>query len=822
MQMQTIKKVASGAIGLFLTGATLMGPALAAADLSDFQNMGPSDTVIVVGASAATADVVGGINIGGKLAQSGIESATCSVTCADSGTAQVTDGVKIETSSKKLYLDTADSRTDTLREVKPSLSSNDLDLLTKQTITYEDGTTTSLNQVITLTDNAEVQFSIADPTGDTDVPRLILYNEGSKQLYNLSLSFSPGLDVRDPDVVSSAPGIAGQDITIMGKTFTVGVQNDISNTTLVLYGGGEEKTLYAAGDSVSFELEGETHTIRMTSWTETPLKGIFEIDGVSYTKAANSAITIDPTTNSQITIKKVEKTLVPSAAGGAATEGAQATIFVGSAKLTLQNATEVKKGDDAISGSDAAFSSSGTKIDEIIISYSPDEDMTAEENVAYTDPVLGAIDFVFTGMTPDLKVSSRDKVVVAKSGKKIKLTIPTKDGNTIAINVLKSGTNTFTPEVDGKKLHAGNAPTGIGVTDYCFVSDDEYSNVVQFKTMDKTDNVLTFRDVGSGDNIEVSYTGCTGGSGVEQTGCSGTLRIGGSSYEISSISETAKTFSLAAYGTTGPVPLVSRNGAIVKLITYVSGTTYTEAQINISEVDAIEGESDGTGIELQINTSTKLGSDEIEAVSLQNGPSLMSIGETNTDTAMTSYGSLLEHDTDGDVVSIWYPDEQAYANVYVMKSGVSPPTSTTTGNVVSQTVEVEAPSLGNGIAKLDSAVTSVDKEEKNLILVGGPVVNNLVAELAVAQKTPDTAYWRSDLVGKYILQSVEDAFATGKTAIVVAGYEAADTQAASLKLATEDVSGAAISCMGTTCSDFVYPAAEEEAPAEEEEAPAEE
>ncbi|RLG13216.1 MAG: hypothetical protein DRN71_05320, partial [Candidatus Nanohalarchaeota archaeon] len=95
----------------------------------------------------------------------------------------------------------------------------------------------------------------------------------------------------------------------------------------------------------------------------------------------------------------------------------------------------------------------------------------------------------------------------------------------------------------------------------------------------------------------------------------------------------------------------------------------------------------------------------------------------------------------------------------------------------------------------------------------GPAANKLVEDLATAGKTPDMAYWKSDLQGKYILQAVDDAFATGKTAIVVAGWEASETQAASLKLATEDVSGAAVSCLGTSCEAFTYPA--EEAPVEE-------
>ncbi len=825
MQMQKIKKVASGALGLFLTGATLMGPALAAADLSDFQNMGPSDTVIVVGASAITADVVGGINIGGKLAQSGIESATCSVTCADVGAAKVTDGVKIETSSKKLYLDYATAaNTNTLKKVKASLSENDLDLLAKQTIEYESGKTMTMNQVLDLTDNTKVQYNEKDPDAATDTPRLILYNANGQELYKLTLTFPTGLDVQSPDNTTTAgPGIAGQDMTILGKTFTVGVQSDISTTKLILFGGGEEKTLVAAGDAVSFELEGETHTIRMTSWTGTSastpstLKGVFELDGVTYTKAANTEIPI-PGSDSKITVKKLEETKVPSAAGGAATEGAQATIFVGSAKLTLQDGVDVKKGDDTISGAVPTFSKSGTKINKIVISYKPDEEVTAEENVAYTDPVFGAFDFVLTGMTPSIEASSRDKIILAKNGKKVKLTAPMNDGNTLSLNVYQSdNTQKFTLKVDDKPFKINYTQSGVTKNDYLLVSDGEYSNILQYKTIETTDNLITLRDTNSGEDIEVSYSDSTS---------TGTMYIGSASYALSIIDETAKTFTLAAWGgsgtRTGNMPIVTRNGAVITLMSGANGVEFSEpAQINVSEIDVVETESNNDALDLIVNFTTKTTSSDIDDVAF--APALTdfkTIGDGDVSAGLTKYGTFVKRDTDADSLTLWYPDEQAYVNVYVMKSGVSPPTVGVEGATITETVSVEAPSLGSGIAKLDTETTAADKETKNLILVGGPAANKLVEDLATAGKTPDMAYWMSDLQGKYILQAVGDAFATGKTAIVVAGWEASDTQTASLKLATEDVSGAAVSCLGTTCEAFTYPAEEapaEETPAEEEE-----
>ncbi|MEA3342584.1 MAG: S-layer protein [archaeon] len=811
--MQTIKKVASGAIGLFLTGATLMGPALAAADLSDFQNMGPSDTVIVVGASAATADVVGGINIGGKLAQSGIESATCSVSCADGGTAQVTDGVKIETSSKKLRLK-GGSKYATLDAVRDKLSSNDLDLLTETTVTYADGTTTTLNQVLDLGDKTYVTFGEDDPEGSVDSPRLILKTDANEPLYELTLTSPTGLETKSED--NDGPGLAGQDIVIAGKTFTVsGSEADITSTKLTLYGGGEEKTLVAAGDAISFELDGETHTIRMTSWTGTgTIKGVFELDGVSYTKGANTAITVDPVTKSKVTIKKVEEVKVPSIAGGAATEGAQATIFVGSSEVVIDGTSapgSVKVGDSTISGAEVAFvNSSATKISKIVVTYKPDEYKVAEAGGVINDPVFGVFDFAFAGVSPDLQSDAKDKIVVEKNSNKVRLSFTNRAGNSISQDMyLYEGSNTWAVKATSSRVIEYIENPTVNKTDYFIVSDGEYSHVLQYTSIDTDKDILTIKDIASGDSIEVGFTGATGD-----------LYLGSTSYALSGITESTPysfvvddaCIDTCTMRTGRSVPMFTKRGARIEL-----NDTTVEPAVFIEEADDL---TDTDKLNLTIYAQQKSTGTDIEDVDVLDKSGLIGGGMSNVADGkvyhgLTIYGSLVVSDTDADKVTLYYPDEQTYANVYVMKAGVSPPTTTTTGTEVTQTVEVEAPSLGNGIAKLDSAVTSVDKEEKNLILVGGPVVNNLVAELAAAQKTPDTAYWRSDLVGKYILQSVEDAFATGKTAIVVAGYEAADTQAASLKLATEDVSGAAISCMGTTCSDFVYPAAEEEAPAEE-------
>ncbi len=137
------------------------------------------------------------------------------------------------------------------------------------------------------------------------------------------------------------------------------------------------------------------------------------------------------------------------------------------------------------------------------------------------------------------------------------------------------------------------------------------------------------------------------------------------------------------------------------------------------------------------------------------------------------WGTYIELNTkDQNRAWAYYPDDQVYGNVFVLGKGA---TVTTTGAV--GTVKAAVP-IKTPLGKLDSEVTSADKSTKNLVLVGGPAVNSLVAELAAAGKTRDLAWYRSEGAGTALLDYVSDAFAAGKVALVVAGHSADDTRIA--------------------------------------------
>src|SRR3989338_2335821 len=158
---------------------------------------------------------------------------------------------------------------------------------------------------------------------------------------------------------------------------------------------------------------------------------------------------------------------------------------------------------------------------------------------------------------------------------------------------------------------------------------------------------------------------------------------------------------------------------------------------------------------------------------------------SNKASSVDLWGLLAVRDTSSSsqpTVELWYPDIQRMANVFVLASDA---TVTQTSGGGSSTVKSAVP-VKTALGKLDTEITSADRSTKNLILVGGPAVNTLVAELAAAGKTQDVAWYRSQGSGTALIDLVSDAFASGKSALVVAGWGAADTRAATSRLQNYD------------------------------------
>ncbi len=148
------------------------------------------------------------------------------------------------------------------------------------------------------------------------------------------------------------------------------------------------------------------------------------------------------------------------------------------------------------------------------------------------------------------------------------------------------------------------------------------------------------------------------------------------------------------------------------------------------------------------------------------------------------WGALIEQDTNSQgKLSVTFPKSQTYATALMLeKTSTGASTTAATGdsfNVIKVTADV---------ARLDTELSATDKTNSDLIVVGGPCVNKVAADL-LGKTYPacadETATSEADALSKTgipknaaIVKVFADKYATGKVAVLIAGWRAGDTDLA--------------------------------------------
>jgi hypothetical protein len=151
------------------------------------------------------------------------------------------------------------------------------------------------------------------------------------------------------------------------------------------------------------------------------------------------------------------------------------------------------------------------------------------------------------------------------------------------------------------------------------------------------------------------------------------------------------------------------------------------------------------------------------------------LGTSTQYKGMTTYGTLADHlsSTLGGSGTLSYPDVFTYANVYVLSPTGTVSSSGVSGSVTSDKILP----ITADVVKLDSEVTESDKQNNDLIVVGGPCINTVAA--AVLDVTYPACGAASGIpTNAALIKVVADKFATGKSVLLVAGWEAADSDLA--------------------------------------------
>ncbi|MDP2750030.1 MAG: hypothetical protein Q8O89_04310, partial [Nanoarchaeota archaeon] len=272
-----IRKVVAVGAGATMMGATMFGAM--AADLtsypSPFVSAGKYNAMIVFGDKAATADVVGSIDLATNLAYAIKQPSSAS------GVASTTieDGAAIETSGQKLYMG------DGFSQVKQSMTDTELPaLLKKGSVTDTDGTSYDYVQQIKVF-NSTIDFG--KTPDNLDDPVLFLTTDGTGYNYTTEINFPTAVDTTK---------LLGKKLTFFGKEWTVSSNaNELAvngTSGLVLYGGGVQKIM-TAGDTATVDVEGTQTVVNIVGVNAdvTPSTAMITVNGESKQLAAGNTET---------------------------------------------------------------------------------------------------------------------------------------------------------------------------------------------------------------------------------------------------------------------------------------------------------------------------------------------------------------------------------------------------------------------------------------------------------------------------------------------------------------------------------------------------
>ena len=819
-----VKKVLAGGLAAAAAGSTLAFGALAAT-LGDYvvtSDSSLSSPIIVVGTQTANIpteypnDILGAADIAAAVAGY----ATTSVTIGGGTSVSVADGIDLASTNTKIYF--ADALTKA--GIKSTLTNTNLPtLLAKGTFYDGAGTSYSYNQYINF-GAGTVTFGTSG--GDLTDPKLYLDTGTSttSPLFNLSVVFNKILNLTSTDV-------RGQTIELFGKTYTIGsTSNYVSGThQLILFGGGGNTQTISEGAEVDMSVSGVTHKVKVIGVSSTSV-AVISIDGTSK----------EVTEGNTYTIAGVDVYIDSVYYFGKETQLSQVKLSLGSSKLTLVNGAAVKTGqtEDTIDGTLVTLTGTDdqgiSKLDISITAKSTSDDSVAAGS-AFTDPVFNALKVAFGGLATGVT----DSIVVDNSGTtgaNVKFTDYRGNEKTLTW-IYAAPTGTFTAQLNDTSTRAYHVIENetVSKNDYILIApsqESEFGHIMQYtsaSSIGSTGAYIELKDVISGDTSRIYLT--TGNTAA-------TFYIDGQQYFTKAIDTTAQTFSFtwgdgASAGVYGSkrmaFPLIKlKNGEYITMVksAALANATYELPGNTSTTLNGVMTTSAAGRIDYKFSTGASATLTAINisggaGVALTAAPALLIFEEqgkdannndvkdaifvtvadgsgTNTDVTIQTptltsasassfyaqqtdnsvseaydrYGTYVKYDSDSQgLVTIAYPDDQA---ISMVAAGTNPTFSTAgVGGTYEAAVKIKNP-----VAKFDNEV-STGALSADLILIGGPCANSLVATLLSSESTTCTTDANGFLT-KYpngLIKEVSNAFGSGHKALIVAGTNGAGTRA---------------------------------------------
>jgi hypothetical protein len=862
------RKISAIAASAILTGMTL-GVAAAAAYPAPFVSGGAANVAIVYGTGAGVSSL--------DLVQAGnIQSSLQSKMTTGSGTTSTGvegESVSLASGTDYLYL------LDDLAENRGTLTKADLaNVLADQTFTDNDGTQYEFEQTITVGTSTTNRFSFGNSDNDFDDPTVMIElskTPSTAPMYTLVATFNKAVNL-------TAADSKGEEITLFGKSYTIGTSTDYN--TLILLGGADAQTINVA-ETVTMEVEGVSHEVTLNGLSDaTASVASITVDGQSktFTEGQTKTFVLD---SGEVDV--YAKSVFRTGDGVGHVE-----LELGANKVTIEDLTTVKVGSDNTDiegtytvlaptpGSNDAGPGFGNLTKLSISMSAPDNDgnsILAGES--FTDPVFGTLklDFVSTMHGPVFEGeedTGRTGLSITRGGdRELELEITDKNGKSATIpfdyqgaladddgdviviveggnltqddyTILNSGDNQHFMELTKVDINAGGATSDVTLKDllsgdtwtiedkdftagynvsiagqtYTITNTTITGDSIKIQSTDVLQKVAVFPylELVSGKDNRVAFVKNTtlgiafGGLMQNQTT---TLTNDSATFELPSgtvqfrLTNTSQILganlawsvdgsSTWTANSTAIVPAGDVRTIVVGNVSYVFGiqTGMTASQLfaNITNVSVESAQSITAGsTEVQpsllyvehedksratasIEPAVILGTTTSATYDICDTPVFTSSYDEATwdDTKytgyVTTYGTYVlkdTTDTNQALTRLTYGNAQMYADVYLSEAGAV----ITPGESGSSTVT----QLGD-VLVTDAEVSNV--ATKNLIVVGGSCINSAAAALVGGSKCG--AAWTTATgvgSGQFLIKGYATSTLTSKLALLVAGYDAADT-----------------------------------------------
>jgi len=761
------KKIASVIATTVMLGSTVAFAA--AAWPAPFVNNGAAASAVVYGANSA--DLAAAADLGAALDAS----VTSSGTLSGEG-----DTYLLEKTSTKLHLGNG-----VVDVVSSTVDDDNLPtLLADGKYIDDDNDEFDYTQKITLSNFSVTMFD--DNDYKEDAPTVGVKVTSGSPMLNYTLEFS------DLPVFTD---LETSDLPMMGKEYYVLDVNTPTNTTITLLDSAE-KVILQEGETKTITIGAKAYECSISYITSSSVK--LSING----QVTNSLAVGQTYKLSDGTYVGVREVLARDVAGVTG----QVEFGIGSGKLKLTNSQEVEMNDNSIPRLKSYITNSSGSLASITLQWEADGDQFIAPGSEPVMPGFENIKLTWAGF----EKPSAEAITLTAGGDDYAMldNFPLKD-STEDIYLLYTVDNANYTGI-GKDANKKLVTSKIG--NLSFDSDDDEYFVASWADSRDSESYLMrangFKIQDSINKTTFQYKKDDTWTDVKTDRKAGdSVTLGNIEFNIETVDYNAKTVRIAAVGSTDFATLYSKDGLKI-LLPWTNSTaqsaldhtpTCAEASFKPGQIGPVNYSNTtgpSTGLICYSTTWYLNAFEENKDGDVAGGAALnLTLGFNSATTPQVSVTDVVGENVtfaeEGSSTKMWksYLYSALATEILWDKSGDQyEATLNYNGGESKANIYLTASTVTTGAASAIKVVkdTEVDSvSSMNLVVVGGSCINTVAAKILRSETPLCGEAWSAKTgagAGKYLVQVAASPYNAGKIAMLVAGYDAADTVSAVAKV----------------------------------------